>query len=133
MAVERPGADALEHVSRLLPHPVGVAPKDWEPIRRRLGTDLPTDYKAFIDSYGGGCVDTYLWILEPGCANEFYDLIDADGSGRGPTRSCGPGARRSPPSSTGPVPGSSRGRPPTTASSSSGSSDPARIPTNGPS
>lgn len=70
--------DALDRLSRLLPRPAGVEPKDWDDVRRRLGTDLPGDYKAFIDTYGGGYVDDYLWILEPGCANESYDLIDSD-------------------------------------------------------
>ncbi|MFG2823355.1 DNA/RNA non-specific endonuclease [Kitasatospora sp. NPDC048365] len=76
--VTDPMTNALEQLSRLLPRPDGVEPKDWDSVRRQLGTDLPADYKAFVDTYGGGYVDAYLWVLEPGCANEFYDLIDAD-------------------------------------------------------
>ncbi|MFF4342993.1 SMI1/KNR4 family protein [Kitasatospora sp. NPDC001540] len=70
--------NALEHLGRLLPRPAGVEPKDWDLVRHQLGTDLPGDYRTFIDTYGGGCVDHYLWVLEPGCANASYDLVDAD-------------------------------------------------------
>ncbi|MFF2819662.1 SMI1/KNR4 family protein [Kitasatospora cineracea] len=73
-----PVNNAFEHLSRLLPRPADVEPKDWDVVQHQLGTDLPSDYKTFIDTYGGGYVDTYLWVLEPGCANEFYDLIHAD-------------------------------------------------------
>ncbi|MEU5384388.1 SMI1/KNR4 family protein [Kitasatospora cineracea] len=73
-----PVNNAFEHLSRLLPRPADVEPKAWDVVQHQLGTDLPSDYKTFIDTYGGGYVDTYLWVLEPGCANEFYDLIHAD-------------------------------------------------------
>ncbi|MFJ5926514.1 SMI1/KNR4 family protein [Kitasatospora sp. NPDC092948] len=69
--------NALNTLAGLLPRPASARPKDWDSVRRQLGTDLPADYKAFIDSYGGGCVDAYLWILEPGCVNEYYDLFEA--------------------------------------------------------
>ncbi|MFJ4681663.1 SMI1/KNR4 family protein [Kitasatospora sp. NPDC088783] len=70
--------DALDALFGLLPRPGGVRAKDWQAVRGRLRVDLPADYKAFIDAYGGGRVDCYLWVLEPGCANTFYDLITAD-------------------------------------------------------
>jgi len=30
---------------------------------------LPSDYKAFIQQYGTGCVDEFIWILNPASAN----------------------------------------------------------------
>jgi hypothetical protein len=27
-----------------------------------------------VDTYGGGRFDNYLWLLEPGCANRYYEL-----------------------------------------------------------
>ncbi|MFD8483920.1 SMI1/KNR4 family protein [Kitasatospora sp. NPDC059673] len=69
--------NSLDTLTQLLPRPTGIRPKDWESVCRQLGTGLPADYKALIDTYGGGCIDNYLWILEPGCANEFYDLFEA--------------------------------------------------------
>ena len=71
--------DAVRELTHLLPQPATAAPpKDWAAVARQLGTDLPTDYKDFIATHGGGYVDNYLWILEPGCANDNYDLVDND-------------------------------------------------------
>ncbi|MFJ3814680.1 SMI1/KNR4 family protein [Streptomyces sp. NPDC090056] len=50
--------------------------KDWSEIERTLGTELPSDYKEFIRVYGGSNWDDYLYVLEPGCPNRNYDLID---------------------------------------------------------
>ncbi|MFC8765752.1 SMI1/KNR4 family protein, partial [Streptomyces sp. NPDC057193] len=36
---------------------------------------LPQDYKDLIDTYGGGVFDETIWILEPDCADQDYDLV----------------------------------------------------------
>ncbi|MFJ4681624.1 hypothetical protein [Kitasatospora sp. NPDC088783] len=46
-------------------------------MRERLGADPPVDYKTIIDTFGGGYVDGYLRVLDPGCVNAFYDFIAA--------------------------------------------------------
>jgi hypothetical protein len=38
---------------------------------------LPADYISVIDSFGGGRLDGYLWLLEPDCVNKGYGLIEA--------------------------------------------------------
>ncbi|MGW7709114.1 SMI1/KNR4 family protein [Streptomyces sp. NPDC054771] len=43
-------------------------------MESELGTELPEDYMELIDTYGGGRFDGYLWVLEPGCVNRYYDL-----------------------------------------------------------
>lgn len=37
---------------------------------------LPTAYKELIRAYGGSNWDDYLYLLESGCPNDNYDLID---------------------------------------------------------
>jgi hypothetical protein len=49
-------------------------PKDWASTAARLGTELPSDYREFIEARGGGYLDGYLYVLEPDAANEYYDL-----------------------------------------------------------
>ncbi|GAA2415963.1 hypothetical protein GCM10010420_52640 [Streptomyces glaucosporus] len=66
------------NVARLveeIPPPADVRPKDWRQVESRLGTALPADYKQLVDLYGGGVFDDTIWLLEPDCANEHYDLL----------------------------------------------------------
>ncbi len=35
---------------------------------------LPRDYRAFIDTYGLGCVDGFLWVLHPEARNPYLNL-----------------------------------------------------------
>ncbi len=41
-----------------------------------LEAELPADYKELIHVYGGSNWDDYLYVLEPGCPNENYDLLE---------------------------------------------------------
>jgi hypothetical protein len=50
-------------------------PKDWAATADRLGTELPSDYKEFIGTCGGGYIDGYLYVLEPDCASQYHDLV----------------------------------------------------------
>ena len=67
---------ALARLIQLVPPPPPQErSKDWEAVARRLGTDLPADYKELIGTYGGGCFDNYLWLLEPDSVNKDNDLV----------------------------------------------------------
>lgn len=65
----------LEHLKHLIPPPPEARDKDWEQVQRDLGSDVPEDYKELIHTYAGSHWDDYLYILEPGCPNENYDLL----------------------------------------------------------
>ncbi|MCX5441310.1 SMI1/KNR4 family protein [Streptomyces sp. NBC_00063] len=67
----------LTQLTELLPRPhsSGQVP-DWNAAESTLQTALPADYKELIEAYGGGgFIDGYLLLLEPGCRNDVYDLI----------------------------------------------------------
>ena len=56
--------------------PAGV-PFDWPAIEAALGTPLPSDYKAYCDTYGHGSflAGWGLWVLTPGTPYEDEDLL----------------------------------------------------------
>ncbi|MFJ8142616.1 SMI1/KNR4 family protein [Streptomyces sp. NPDC096013] len=68
----------VERLSRLVTPPDGVSRRtDWEDVISELGIGLPSDYRDLIDTFGGGRVDGYLWVLEPRCSNRHYELFRA--------------------------------------------------------
>jgi len=52
-------------------------PKSWEKIEARLGLQLPSDYKAFIDHYGTGSFDDFIIVYNPFAGNEYLNLFYA--------------------------------------------------------
>ncbi|MFF8381352.1 SMI1/KNR4 family protein [Streptomyces sp. NPDC015661] len=66
---------AVQELTRLVPPPADHRPRAWDRTEERLGTALPQDYKDLVDTYGGGVFDETIWILEPGCTDEGYDLL----------------------------------------------------------
>ncbi|MGW8395887.1 SMI1/KNR4 family protein [Streptomyces lydicus] len=67
----------LARLTQLLPPPPGRGEKDWEAAEASLRVhELPSDYKELIHAYGAGNWDDYLYLLEPGCTNDNYDLIE---------------------------------------------------------
>ncbi|MFD5137613.1 SMI1/KNR4 family protein [Streptomyces sp. NPDC058378] len=65
----------IQRLIRLVAPPQGVArSREWGDVTRELGIGLPSDYRELIDTYGGGCFDSYLWLLEPDCPKRPYDL-----------------------------------------------------------
>jgi hypothetical protein len=50
--------------------------KIWTVTEDELSTELPSDYKELINRMGGGYIEKYMYILEPDCRNEHYDLVD---------------------------------------------------------
>ncbi|WP_326615640.1 SMI1/KNR4 family protein [Streptomyces decoyicus] len=68
---------SLARLTQLLPPPPEPREKDWRPAEQALRVDeLPSDYKELIHAYGGSNWDDYLYLLEPGCPNDNYDLIE---------------------------------------------------------
>jgi hypothetical protein len=67
---------ALARLTQLITPPSEPRTTDWEAVQRQLGVTLPTDYKELIRVYGGSNWDDYLYLLEPGCPNDNYDLIE---------------------------------------------------------
>jgi len=53
------------------------APKSWAKIEARLGLQLPSDYKAFIDRYGSGSFDDFIIVYNPFAENEYLNLFYA--------------------------------------------------------
>lgn len=68
--------ESVEQLTLVLPRTNPGQPKDWPSVARQLGTELPSDYKEFIETFGGGYVDSYLHIVEPDCPNEACELVD---------------------------------------------------------
>ncbi|MFF4393833.1 SMI1/KNR4 family protein [Streptomyces sp. NPDC001552] len=91
-------AGALDRLRKLLGEPTcwgWARPRLWEAAEEHLGVRLPADYKAFLDLYGPGAFDGFLWMDRPvdGTAEELARLWPP--SGRGCTGS-GSGSRRYP-------------------------------------
>ncbi|TJZ58866.1 SMI1/KNR4 family protein [Streptomyces piniterrae] len=67
---------SLARLVRLIPPPSAPREKDWESVEQALRAELPSDYKELTQAYGGSHWDGYLYLLEPGCCNDNYDLIE---------------------------------------------------------
>ncbi|MDE7251360.1 MAG: SMI1/KNR4 family protein [Acetatifactor sp.] len=48
----------------------------WEEVEKKIGITFPEDYKLFIDSYGEGGINEFLWILSPFSENENLNSIE---------------------------------------------------------
>jgi SMI1-KNR4 cell-wall len=58
------------------PAPAETPPREgWHEVESRIGTALPGDYKAFVERYGTGSIDSFLWIFNPFSRNEHVNLI----------------------------------------------------------
>ena len=71
----------LTVLTRLFTPATTPVSKDWPTIEERLGSPLPPDYKELVATFGGGRFDGHLWLLEPDCGKELYDLV-FDNQGR---------------------------------------------------
>jgi hypothetical protein len=56
------------------PHEVG-SNEGWLEVNRALGTDLPADYKKFIELYGTGVLGGFLWIYNPFSKDHNQNLL----------------------------------------------------------
>ena len=48
----------------------------WSAVEQTLGS-LPTDYKEFVERFGSGTIDDFLWIMNPFSANKHGNLLSA--------------------------------------------------------
>ncbi|WP_250655561.1 SMI1/KNR4 family protein [Alkalimarinus coralli] len=48
----------------------------WSEIEKKLGIQLPNDYKEFVSSYGSGSVDDFLWVFNPFSENPNINLFE---------------------------------------------------------
>ncbi|MDM5154748.1 SMI1/KNR4 family protein [Bacillus sp. DX1.1] len=49
--------------------------EEWDTVEKNLGMILPLDYKKFINKYGTGSINDFIWILNPFSENENLNLI----------------------------------------------------------
>ena len=47
----------------------------WEKIENKIEIKFPPEYKAFIDTYGVGAINDFLWILSPFCENDNLNAV----------------------------------------------------------
>lgn len=65
----------LEELTSRVPPPEDPPPEvDWAAAQAALGFELPADYRALIDRYGGGSIAA-LRVLVPGHPNPHADLV----------------------------------------------------------
>jgi hypothetical protein len=71
---------SLSSLTRVLPppsNPFEIPSLDaWEPIENQIGR-LPADYKAFVQQFGSGTIDRFLWIWNPFSKSEHGNLLTA--------------------------------------------------------
>lgn len=47
----------------------------WEEVEKNIGIIFPEDYKEFIDCYGEGSINEFLWILSPFSENQNLNSV----------------------------------------------------------
>ena len=50
--------------------------QDWAVVESRLGFKLPEDYKSFIKLYGAGCINDFMYVLNPFSENSNLNLLE---------------------------------------------------------
>lgn len=75
---------SLDAWRELVPPPGPPAPVDWAAVQARLGRALPADYRAYIDTYGLGCVNDLYWVLHPDGSPDRLNLGDQWAAEPGP-------------------------------------------------
>lgn len=63
----------IDSLKEILPAPdieVGRFNEKWKQIEEKFAIELPVDFKQFIEIYGTGKIDDFVWILNPLSANE---------------------------------------------------------------
>ena len=49
---------------------------NWKEIEQIMNFVFPNDYKDFIDSFGCGCINDFLWILSPFVDNDNLNIVN---------------------------------------------------------
>lgn len=74
---------SLQRLMELVPAPrrpieTGTS-DDWRLVEQRLGTELPSDYKAFIRHYGSGHFNDFIVPFNPFAARRHINLNGSAG------------------------------------------------------
>lgn len=67
----------IAKLTTLVPPPAAAAPlnaSEWLRVESDVGTQLPTDYKAFVDRYGLGRLSDFIVVFVPMSDNPNADL-----------------------------------------------------------
>lgn len=71
---------SLNQLSAIVPKP--LKPTDvgdirrWIDVEKEIGTHLPGDYKDFINAYGTGSFDDFLYVFNPFTNNHYLNLLN---------------------------------------------------------
>lgn len=66
----------LDELVKLMPPPAGLSfHGDWKALSTAGLADLPSEYIDFVNLYGPGVFDEFLYVFVPGCENSNLDLI----------------------------------------------------------
>ena len=49
--------------------------EEWNKAQQEHGVVFPVDYVEFVDTYGTGSIDDFLWIYTPWCQNENLNIF----------------------------------------------------------
>ncbi|MEI7768003.1 MAG: SMI1/KNR4 family protein [Phycisphaerae bacterium] len=66
--------DNLNAILPVPPSPVETHRRPWSAVEQEVGTQLPDDYKAFIEQYGSGRISEFIWVLNPFSSNQFINV-----------------------------------------------------------
>ena len=71
----------LRSLTQLVTPPISPietgSPNLWDEVETRLGVPLPGDYKVYIDCYGTGGYNDFLFPYSPFTSNEYLNLFYA--------------------------------------------------------
>lgn len=68
----------LDQLAIVLPppiRPVESTGMDWKSVEEELGTRLPYDYKSYVEQYGSGRIDGFLWVYNPNSECKYTNLL----------------------------------------------------------
>jgi len=67
---------SIERFRKLIPAPqTKPTIGDWKGVEKKLGVELPADYKQFIEQYGAGNLGDFIHIWSPFAKNPGSELL----------------------------------------------------------
>jgi len=68
---------SFDAFTRRIPPPTSINEPagDWDSIFTQLGTQLPSDYRRFIDAYGTGYLARFYTVANPFSSNRYVNLF----------------------------------------------------------
>lgn len=48
----------------------------WDDVEKKMEWKFPSDYKDFVESFGGGVMNDFFWVLSPFSINENLNLMN---------------------------------------------------------